>query len=154
MYSKVDPEQPLLAGWLQSCKCPLWLCPFCTCLGPAVTQELSRAILLGMAEYRGTSVPLGSHYNHSQWSSGQTGHPQHSYETWDVHGQNLGDANIWFPMKHRKKSRLILKNYLIRQHSETPSHFVTSDGIKCSIDSMSNAVMIEIKNYKRSLEMD
>lgn len=45
MCSKVGPEQPLLAGWLQSCKCPPWLCLFCTCLGPAVTQELSRAIL-------------------------------------------------------------------------------------------------------------
>lgn len=45
MCNKVDPEQPLLVGWLQSCKCLLWLCLFCTCLGPSVTQELSRAIL-------------------------------------------------------------------------------------------------------------
>lgn len=45
MCSKVDPEQTLLVGWLQSCKCPLWMCLFCTCLGPSVTQALSRAIL-------------------------------------------------------------------------------------------------------------
>lgn len=110
--------------------------------------------LLGMAECRGIFVPLRSRYNHSQWSSGQTDHPQHSYETWDVHGQNLGDANIWFPMKHRKKSRLILKNYLTHQYSETSSQFVTLDGIRCSIDSISNAVMIEIINYGRGSEMD
>lgn len=57
-------------------------------------------------------------------------------------------------MKHRKKSRLILKNYLTHQHSETPSQFVTLDGIRCSIDSISNAVMIEIINYGRGSEMD